>query len=1441
MGNATPAQQLEYLSAMRNALLDEGGNNVVNRELGILVLGDELLPGIWKDETNLSMQTSVAAPRGSGVEQETLGSKNKVSITTAEQLDSKVAIEAILFKQDGAGWHRQFFVDGDRSLVRDANGLALRIGRGMTANELAELRKYAEEAGLKEILDSGSIAIISEPMGVRFINFSGTPNTEFQRMMKSAASTMSEAHKELKINFGKFASEGNLIENNWRDNPNGETYRQRLAETGRSDILGRIQDLYGPKIRRINFVFAQKYGWDDPTKYAEQLEPAGTPEEEIAQADASDAAFAAEEMGLPEPPVVKGSTPGVLDNQLGPRYSLMDEPISPRFSEVQMAWNKGEMSREEYDQAMAELVKNPEGIEYPASGPALALVETQARTIAGTDIVDLPTVYKSIVEVLQTLGDSAVLRTGRYAGPAAGLYKEFENVIRLRKGMDREGLPIVVHELGHSMAKSIFGTAKSSALRQALRYDPKNLPVVTQLESLGKKLYGSTRPAIGYTGEGFAEFVRLWMTDDPALKGYDQTRAWFEKTFVTDNPSLGATINSAKQQLTLWRLQGARDRSRAMSSEPKAGDKLLSKLRKQSSFATRVEEFAPLEMLSNEYRRRTGTALKANEDPFILASALRGTAGGVLHSWVTLGITDIYGRQVGPSLKEAYALIKPAQEEDFRRYLVALQSQIRLKQGKNPGMSQADADSEVAELSTQYPHFTKAALDISKWWDKALDYQLMAFPEMNYQLTAAIRAANPVYYGPLMRQFTEEEKRNNQISGTSYGIKESKGSARKLENLFLSSLRMAEGIIAKGQRDLVLKTVTDLAKTEGLGYLVEKVSVGKVMKSVNIESVREQLETYGVDTSMLSDDAMLQYATNADARDAKDPIIAVRRATPTATDPNASTLEWYQVSREIADVLQGVQEVGRLGAAFEIFIGAPNRLAKMGYVSLSAPFQLITNPLRDAFTVFMTGQGNALEIGMGLMKAYGQLAQGALVHVTPKEVRDKYLGGLAESEPSQIAQRLGVSNSTFVGGDIQEAKRLKTFLFNGKVFTTLASPVESLRSALSFTETAPRLSQLESAITKLGWKAGDDLTPEQAIAGMLAYKRATVDFTAHGNESPMLRRGLLGPFYSASLQGSRTFVRTFKTNPKKTATALLTGLTMMTVPALYSWFKYKDEEWWKQLPWREKFLYLNLEVGDNIVQVPLPQDFGAVFVALPIAIIDAMNKDNPEAVNALFGQIFAVGNPVGLPVGLKSAVELTSNRNLFFDRPIVPGNLQKDQPGSQFNKDTGYIAKKLGELFPDTISPIKLEYLVKSVAGSVGLNTLKGPELLAEMLGLNKGVREPDAADTWFYGRLFRKGGKVTANAVSIIEFFDDYQRLNSRKVSEDKALETQTKPLNPLTKKEEMYYYNLAARYEAVTLYMDMARNANRRNARERLYREAVRVARDGVDKKPKDHLLPW
>jgi hypothetical protein len=259
------------------------------------------------------------------------------------------------------------------------------------------------------------------------------------------------------------------------------------------------------------------------------------------------------------------------------------------------------------------------------------------------------------------------------------------------------------------------------------------------------------------------------------------------------------------------------------------------------------------------------------------------------------------------------------------------------------------------------------------------------------------------------------------------------------------------------------------------------------------------------------------------------------------------------------------------------------------------------------------------------------------------------------------------------------------------------------------------------------------------------------------------------------------------------------------------------------------------------MRIPLPQDFGAFFVGLPIAVADAINNENPEAIKAWLGHIVTIGNPVGAPVLVKSIYEYGTGRNLLFDRPIVPGNLQKDQPGSQFNRDTGLIARKLGEAFPETLSPIKLEYLAQSVAGSVGLNTIRGPELMAELMGLKKGVRQPDDSDAWFYGRLFRKGGKYTSNAVSIIEFFDDYERLDRRMISQDKALEEGQKPLNPLTRKEERYYYELADTREGMVAIMEIARNANRKSQRESGYRAAAKEAQKALNQKPDDPLLPW
>jgi hypothetical protein len=58
----------------------------------------------------------------------------------------------------------------------------------------------------------------------------------------------------------KFATTGDLITNNWKENPNGEGYRRWLSARRRSDLLGLVDDTLAPRLAELNGRYAARYG-----------------------------------------------------------------------------------------------------------------------------------------------------------------------------------------------------------------------------------------------------------------------------------------------------------------------------------------------------------------------------------------------------------------------------------------------------------------------------------------------------------------------------------------------------------------------------------------------------------------------------------------------------------------------------------------------------------------------------------------------------------------------------------------------------------------------------------------------------------------------------------------------------------------------------------------------------------------------------------------------------------------------------------------------------------------------------------------------------------------------------------------------------------------------------------------------------------------------------
>lgn len=1028
--------------------------------------------------------------------------------------------------------------------------------------------------------------------------------------------------------------------------------------------------------------------------------------------------------------------------------------------------------------------------------------------------VDAPTVLAALQDVARAVGMETAFRSGRFYAKARGIAKSWEEVIRLNA---INNLPTAAHEIAHIISKRLFGSMKSKPLMATIG----DKAVIKELTALGKALYGSTKPYAGYTAEGFSELVRLWLSTDDAARIVPKANAWFETKLLRSNPELQQAMTRARQLYDLWRGQGAERRILAQTkAEPGRIRRVVEWGKQNLNGQAVVEEFSPLEQLSHAYAAVTGKRLPADRDPYLLATALRSVAGARLETWVTRGMTDLAGNITGPSLREAVAPIKPRHAEQFELYLTALQAIERFKQGKNPGIDRLDAIYVRDKLQREHPEFVTAAEAVANWWEGVLDYKVAAYPAMNGPIAARVRAKNPRYYGPLARVLDPETVRRQAAEGTGGGLHAFKGSGRPIKRMVLQSLRVAEGIIASAHRDAILRSVVQLSKTEGMGWVVEQVPRSRVMEQVSLSKIQRELEEMGVDTSDLDPDTLLTYASQRSTPAGVDPIISVTEN---------GTIKWYQVPAQVFEILAGVQEPNRLGPLFELFMGMPNRAFKLGTTGIRASFSLITNPLRDLPTYMLQSiTGNPASRAAAYFSALRDIVRAGL--------------GGKESELLQLVDNLGLQSSTFIGGDIEQTRREARALFHGKWFRRVRSPVETLREILSFTETAPRAAEMGNILRETGWKPGQPLTLEQAIMAMVAFKRVTTDFTAKGRGWRPLYRSV--PYMGAATQGLRSFARAFKSDQgtkqrsKAALRVLLNGLTMLTLPAIWNWWQNKDEDWYRNLPWRERYLYLNIPQGNQVYQIPLAPDWASAFITLPVGLLDAWYQDDPTSAKAALEHIFSVTQPLDYPVLLGAAKEQWQNRIDFFDRPIVPRGELELMPGMQRSEYTSQLAKELGDIFPGQISPRRVDAAMRQVFGGVGGDLVTAPDTFMRLLGLKTQdpVRDWEPADVPIAGRLARRGGKYSALSQPMIDYWDDYQRYSRWEQTNTRDLNAGRPPSYPMTPAQRGYAARLQAMNPFIKLRLEIAARTPELEARQKIYQQTSARLREILKTRPKD-----
>lgn len=988
-------------------------------------------------------------------------------------------------------------------------------------------------------------------------------------------------------------------------------------------------------------------------------------------------------------------------------------------------------------------------------------LEKPAGVIPPTSAVD---VMDALADVIKAAGGKVPVRTGKILPQqkAIGIFKIRPEVIRIKTAND---IPTAIHETGHALEKLVYGWKKSGPWKSPL-VDSK---MQKELSNLGFMLYGPRIPNGGYKREGFAEFLRLWVTNPNQLKPHAPLfTKWFNAQFLKDHSDISQALNKAKELAQRFQEEGSVARAKAsivdLGSIKERTRLAIESVKKGLSVQNHIEMLQPLFVVSKEAESKLGRPLHPTEDPYFTAKALRMTHDARTRVMVNESMIDIAGNPVGPPLADITSLVKN-RKEDFSIYLWAKRAEALWKDpnkpgGRNPGLSLKDSEQIISELETS--EFQLAAQKVYDWNDGVLNYAAQASNDFA-KTVEKIREIDPGYYVPLAREFRELNNlwaRASARAGSAQLSARLKGSGRRVKDIFPQMISNARAIIKSAHNRIVLEQVIKLSKIEGMGHFVEKIPREQIPAySSTIEEllnrINKELAAEGAGVKLTgkpSEDILgesITFFMPENRPTGKDPIIPVWKD---------GKLEFYQVDGELFDALQSM-EVYRLPQLASLpvldwIFGKPARVFRAGTTGLRPTFGLITNPLRDLQTLYMNSQTNvnALHLFGGWLKSIVD-AGFRRVGVNTK---DPYLDAFI---------KLGGEMAQPLGQDIEQTRRAARELFQGRIIRTLdpRNIFDFIREILQFPETGSRVAELREVAKQVGWKPGEPMTFDQSLKLLLAAKEVTTDFTAAGSLSRVINQMI--PFYNAAIQGPRANIRAAKRNPKR---FILKGLLGVTIPTLLLWWNNKDEEWYKEMPARDKFSfwYFPAEVIDEtLVRIPRAFEIGQVFGSMPEAFIDAWYRQDPEAVNEWFGTFLEVSSPLALPVLLDEGFEQALNRDVYWDRPIVPQAMEKKASEEQYDEYTTSLAVTLGDIF--NVSPKRIDHGIRGLFGNVA-----GDILEAVNLGAEGRERETTSADIPLVGVLFKRGGELGTNQKSVSKLYDLLEKATQKQYS-DKQAET--------------------------------------------------------------------
>lgn len=923
---------------------------------------------------------------------------------------------------------------------------------------------------------------------------------------------------------------------------------------------------------------------------------------------------------------------------------------------------------------------------YSRSGvprrPASGSLTISGRKIAIPDI-DAPQRREGFRTLLQDVIGSR-LYFGKVKGQTRlGFYRQSNSEVRIAAYDDVE---VMAHEMAHYLDYHYTrkGQFASRHLSRQLKDEVKQLS------------YTSDPKAV--VSEGFAEFVRLWLTNYQAAKAAaPMFTAHFEAQLKKD-PALKSKMEKLQDAGHKWFYQGSHAQLRAKSGEEyTSGEQVIRFMQSYPAERFRQETLDKIHAAKVVERTLKGRIDDATRSAFKQFQMVNG-AESVHDSIVNDGTVAV--APDGTLIKSGLGLAKvffPVAKHGWKRfdllmdYFKARRASELMSQGRENLFTKAEIVAGLA-LAEKHPEFAEVFQAFQDFNQRMLDfYEQMGLitPEMRVQFADANKN-----YVPFQRIGKQIADGNREGATSAIGKRLSGGT----QNVADIAENIVEGLFANVRAAMIARAKTtlyrDIMKHQDGSLFAVKLAPDSKKITAHISQMARTVAGTMVELGIgVSKNGFIVNQGNVPAVIYDlDQIVDVLENHPQLLDmwmmnqppkTDGDTFVdsaiiggeklYFEVKEPLlVDMLTGMRGLST-GAVLRAMYGVKNfqTRAVTSWLQFLGP-----NAWRDTISAAILSKNNFVPIADTLIG----MAHAALQTPLYKEMR-----------------RQGAGYGTRIEGRTEDTRaRRRLDLPPRNIWDLSAKFLAGWDRFFSSFE--------------YGSRAGDyrrgKIAGKNAMQAAWEAREITTDFSKIGRNEFWVKYMRTVPFMNAGLQGldktaqelaqidgKMTVANLAKFNRAK-AVFLLKG-SVVTAMTLILWLLNHDDERYKALTddERARFWWVWVPGLEKPFKIPRPYDIGHIFASIPEAMLNYVADKDGDAAAAQLAWITLNTMPLGdYPGIMQPWVEVAMNKG-FTGAPIVPNHMVDMPPQYQFSERTPQIYIRLGEAMG--VSPMVAQHVAQ--------------------------------------------------------------------------------------------------------------------------------------------------